>query len=598
MQGRATISDAKPQATVPATASGRDYYRLVRALEHAQGFTVLLAVCDSEDLRRELTDRYTRVLSQRDMHVTQVDLAGADDLLARLVAKCPVQPAVLSAYGLERPQEGSDRVRRLLSSMNLQRERYRDELRCPVVFWLYSDTFADMVRYAPDFYDWHSGLYFFEPEAFDHSVASEVSHQLSFSDGAPALPLQQARKRLLDLQDLFADLEAARQTPRNREALFRTAGRVVRLMINCGRFSDAIELSRRMRDHAEKHGQEQWEAAFNNTLGIAYRNLPTGDRAKNIQQAIACHQAVLRVHTEDGFPQEWAVTQTNLGNAYWALPTGDRGENLQQAIACYQAALRARTENAFPQDWAMTQNNLGNAYADLPTGDRGANLQQAIACYQAALRVQTEDAFPTDWAMTQNNLGIAYRNLPTGDRAKNIQQAIACYQAALRVYTEDAFPTDWAITQNNLGNTYSQLPAGDRAENVQQAIACYQAALRVRTEDAFPVQWATTQNNLGIAYANLPTGDRGANLQQAIASYQAALRVRTEDAFPVQWAMTMHNLGLLYLAPDLPGEPAENRQRAIVSFEAALRVFTEENFPRDHARAVAALQRARAMDEP
>ena len=81
-----------------------------------------------------------------------------------------------------------------------------------------------------------------------------------------------------------------------------------------------------------------------------------------------------------------AGCQNNLGNAYSDLPTGDRGANLQQAIACYQAALRVYTEREFPVDWAMTQNNLGAAYSDLPTGDRGANLQQAISCYEAAIR--------------------------------------------------------------------------------------------------------------------------------------------------------------------------------------------------------------------
>ena len=54
------------------------------------------------------------------------------------------------------------------------------------------------------------------------------------------------------------------------------------------------------------------------------------------------------------------MTQNNLGIAYADLPTGDRGENLTKAIACYEAALRVYTERDFPADWAMTQNNLGN----------------------------------------------------------------------------------------------------------------------------------------------------------------------------------------------------------------------------------------------
>jgi tetratricopeptide (TPR) repeat protein len=101
------------------------------------------------------------------------------------------------------------------------------------------------------------------------------------------------------------------------------------------------------------------------------------------------------------------MTQNNLGVTYSDLPTGDPAANLQQAIRSYEAALTVWTEEAFPADWAMTQNNLGNAYQNLPTGDRAANLQQAIACYEAALRVYTEEAFPEYHAIAAGNLGEA-----------------------------------------------------------------------------------------------------------------------------------------------------------------------------------------------
>ena len=100
-----------------------------------------------------------------------------------------------------------------------------------------------------------------------------------------------------------------------------------------------------------------------------------------------------------------------LGNAYRNLLTGDRAHNLQQAIACYKAALRVFTEDNFIQEYAMTQNNLGNAYSELPVGDPDTNLQYAIDCYEATLRVFTEAEFPQDWPKTLHNLGAAYDNI-------------------------------------------------------------------------------------------------------------------------------------------------------------------------------------------
>src|SRR5437879_2626282 len=76
-------------------------------------------------------------------------------------------------------------------------------------------------------------------------------------------------------------------------------------------------------------------------------------------------------------PTLYAILQNNLGEAYRNLPTGDRASNLAQAMQCYQQALRFLTPEAAPLDYATTLNNLGNAYSDLPTGDRAANQTRA-----------------------------------------------------------------------------------------------------------------------------------------------------------------------------------------------------------------------------
>ncbi|MEM8739493.1 MAG: hypothetical protein AAGG38_13600, partial [Planctomycetota bacterium] len=178
----------------------------------------------------------------------------------------------------------------------------------------------------------------------------------------------------------------------------------------------------------------------------AHTEARLGDIAEHRRAAIDLARALLP--QLDPASADWATTQNNLGIAYCQLPTGDRGESLGRAIAAYEAAFQVRTRDAHPVDWAATQNNLGNAYSKLPTGDRGEHLGRAIAAYQAALQVRTRDAHPVQWAMTQNNLGVAYSDLPTGDRGENLGRAIAAYQAALQVRTRDAHPVDWAATQN------------------------------------------------------------------------------------------------------------------------------------------------------
>jgi len=99
-------------------------------------------------------------------------------------------------------------------------------------------------------------------------------------------------------------------------------------------------------------------------------------------------------------PTVYAAIRYLLALVYEDLPTGDRASNLTQAIRCYQEALRFWTPETAPLDYASTQNNLGSAYSELPTGERAANLGQAIACFQEALRFWTPESSPLNYAGT------------------------------------------------------------------------------------------------------------------------------------------------------------------------------------------------------
>jgi hypothetical protein len=338
-----------------------------------------------------------------------------------------------------------------------------------------------------------------------------------------------------------------------------------------------------LRVYSEQAFPREWAWTQNN-LGLAYWDLPNGDRAANLRQAIAGYEAALRVYTEVDFPPEWAETQDNLGVAWWDLPTGEIAEKLSKSIACFNAALRVYTKKAFSLEWAQVQNDLGNALSDLPTGDRNANLRQAIAQYEDALSVRTEQDFPYYWAETQNNLGSAWSDLPSGSRNVNLRRSIACYEAVLRVYTEQDYPRDWARTQYNLGSAWADMPTGDRAANLHHAITYYGGALRVYTEQEYPQEWAMTQNATGAAWSDLPTGDRAENLRQAIVCYEATLRVYTELDFPYEWAGAQNNLGQAW-SELLTGDRTDNLRRAIAYYEAALSVYTEQGLPQDWAMA-------------
>ncbi|WP_414582013.1 CHAT domain-containing protein [Scytonema sp. PCC 10023] len=198
--------------------------------------------------------------------------------------------------------------------------------------------------------------------------------------------------------------------------------------------------------------------------------------------------------------QSIAVNIINFSNRIQQFPLGDKASNMEIAIAGYEVVLTVFTREAFPQDWAMTQNNLGNAYSNRIFGEKAQNIELAITSFTAALEVTTRQAFPQDWAMTQNNLGNAYLYRIFGEKAQNIELAITSFTAALEVTTRQAFPQLWATTQINLGNAYSDRIFGEKAQNIELAIASFTAALEVTTRQAFPQKHAETSFNLGIAY--------------------------------------------------------------------------------------------------
>ncbi|MCU0542905.1 MAG: CHAT domain-containing protein [Oscillatoriaceae cyanobacterium Prado104] len=308
------------------------------------------------------------------------------------------------------------------------------------------------------------------------------------------------------------------------------------------------------------------------------QQFPLGNKASNMEIAIAGYEIAMNVYTREDFPVDWAMTQINLGTAYSKRIQGEKAENIEQAIAACDRALTVLTSEDFPVEWAMTQHNLGNAYNNRIIGEKDSNQELAIAAYNQAITVLNRENFPIDWAMIQINLGAAYRNRILGEKAENIEQTIAAYDRAIAVYTREHFPVEWAKAQSELAAAYIDRIIPKESENIEQAIDAYNLALTVLTHDELPIEWAMTQINLGVAYRKRIQGEKAENIEQAIVAYNRALTILTHEAFPVDWARTQNNLGNAYLER-IQGDKSENMEQAISAYNLALTVRNREDFP-------------------
>lgn len=508
-----------------------EYSQLLRVVRAARGsFFLFLIESDYSPALRDMLLDCLRADLAEDLPLRRVELTTANWDVSRLSElESPSSPyEAIVLVGIENTpglvQEPGRRPTRppIFALLNCLRETLHVRLPSPFLVWCTPSVYNGLQTHAPDFFDHYAGLFQFyniAPDSLPDRVPTYAGTELSSSTNiiSPAAqrvvafyeqqlaqhpkPTRERAHVLLGLADALIDLRG----PGN-------IGRIQRTMEAVDEALSILSMERNTYEWAR--GQI--------IKGIAYGELPIGDRLDNLNRAIACFEAALQYYTEEKSPQDWAMAQNNLGLAYKDLPLGDRRKNLRRSIACFKAALRVYTEEYFPADWAGTQNNLGNAYLDLPNNDRGGNYNRAIACYEAALKVYTEAQFPQDWAGTQNNLAVAYRNHPVGDVSENYSRAIACHEAALRVRTEERFPEDWARTQNNLGNAYLYLLSGNPVENLDRAIACYEAALRVYNDVTSPHYWAQTQSNLATAYrqANNLEGARRA-MQHAVRGFRA-----------------------------------------------------------------------------
>jgi tetratricopeptide (TPR) repeat protein len=140
----------------------------------------------------------------------------------------------------------------------------------------------------------------------------------------------------------------------------------------------------------------------------------------------------------------------------WLFPLGNRAINLEIAIAGFEGSAKILTREAYPQVWVQIQSDLAPAYRNRILGDRSENLEKALTACTNALQISTRDTSPQEWAMVQNNLGLVYSDRIVGDKAENLEKAIACYEETLPVVSRDRTPELWGTLQNNLALAYTR----------------------------------------------------------------------------------------------------------------------------------------------
>jgi Tetratricopeptide repeat len=659
------------------------YDGLVSLIEASKGILSLLIVsCQPGDFQTQMINRYEAELAPK-IPCYRVVLNQKEPslraVLEQLVKDCPElkEPhasAAITVTGTEALMEfvsqadsnHRSELSRFFGYLQWTREGLR-EFPYPIVIWVTPKILSRLSTEARDFWSWRSGVFrFVAPAVQETGIVNQT--------GEISLLIESERRETLPLEELLDQVESLEQQAMETPALATLYNRVANSyasQVNTRKpegYSQEIDRAIHFFDKSlalqKKLNLPQAESDTLLELGDIYRDLGLWE------QVFPLYEQSLEIARSLKDSLREAAALGRLGNLYQQYPVGDRANNLEEAIASYdetsaQAYLQlidillSCPGGEEPQ---ILQNNselLDRGFLETcesvaamlaaQGGENGANFLRNLAS-QLGQFIDMKDEGDSDNSEDENseeyvnfilellqaevesnsditviypmlagrqhllnhrfakilqqiaqklsadenpetirsslgiigNLSINITNFPLGKRANNLEIAIAGYQAALSVYTRDAFPENWAMTQNNLANAYLNRINGSRADNLERAIEFYQNALTVYTFEDFPEQWATTQNNLAVAYSNRINGSRANNLEKAIAFYQAALTVYILEDFPEDWAMTQNNLANAY-SDRINGSRADNLERAIAFYQAALTVYTREDFPEDWA---------------
>jgi tetratricopeptide (TPR) repeat protein len=206
-----------------------------------------------------------------------------------------------------------------------------------------------------------------------------------------------------------------------------------------GDHEQVIERVDRAIERARAAGLGVGVGLLHSQRATAYLYRRNGDRAENLDQAIADYDAAVRLVISD---EQRAEVLMHAGIAYMERVNGDKAENIEQAIALLREALSELDSASPPELGAIVKTNLAVALTRRERGNRSEARAEAAELCQSALEYRSPDRNARDWAYSQINLGHALEDLATLGAA-GLDDAVRAYDSV--VAEADRINEKWLV---------------------------------------------------------------------------------------------------------------------------------------------------------
>lgn len=477
------------------------YRALVRNLRRHLGFGILFVCCTPEQEQRIIKQVEKDILQKKIVVLSlEEEIYNLYELIEEEIQQQPINICFIT--GIEKsfvnyikPGIGgqgdyykTDTVPPILGHLNLQRERFRDNFNCCLVFFVPWFGLKYFVRRSPDFYDWRSGVFCFPVD--EELIEQESSRILEDRDYQRYLQLtpEERNQKILELKDLITESQLS---DAEKAELWHEIGRLydanqeyVRALA-C--FDQALEIK------PDYH--KPWYGRGNVLFDLG-----------RLEEAIASYNKALEIKPD--YHEAWnnrGVILYNLGR-------------LEEAIASYDKALEIKS------DYHKAWNNRGLALHNL------GRLEEAIASWDKGLEFKPDDY------QAWNNRGVALENLG------RLEEAIASYNKAIELQPD--FSETWynrGVTLRILGQTEEAITSYDKAIELQPnfAKAWYKKAWALQNLGQYQEAIISYDKAIELNPKHLDAWDnrgialmRSGRYEEALNSYNQALQLNSEVPNP------------------------------------------------------------------
>ncbi len=393
-------------------------------------------------------------------------------------------------------------VPRLLGNLNLQRERFRDNFPIRFVFLLPSFAMKYLIRRAPDFFDWRSGI--FEIPS-DSELIEQESLRLVQEGGYKEYLSWTQPKRDCRIAEIQCWIGESNQTPDRRAQLFLKQG-------NLFAASDEYEAAIASYDQALKYKLDDDSAWYNRGFALG--------RLQRYEEAIANYDKAIEFKPDNSIESQLSSYRLWHNRGFALLNLG----RYEEAIASYDKAIEFKPDNSieFQLGNRRLWHNRGFALLNL------GRYEEAIANYDKAIEFKSDNSieFQSSDYWVWHGRGFALLNLG------RYEEAIASYDKAIEFKPDNSIEFQLGNRRlwHNRGFALSNL------ERYEEAIASYDKAIEFKPNNAHTIYNKACcygcQDQAELAIANLKQAiDLDPKYREMAKTDADFERVRSDDRF-------------------------------------------------------------------